>query len=243
MWQSLEEKGLWRGEISNKRKNGEIYEEQLSITAIKDDAGKVRYYISQFLDISDLKKAEAEARYQADHDFLTGLPNRRLFHDLLNQALRRARRNEEKMAVLFLDLDNFKLVNDGYGHEAGDQLLLDLSTSLRLILRDSDILCRWGGDEFILALPQIQDRHDGMMVADKLCAFIKDHLKDKYADCRISTSIGIALYPDHGDSADTLIRKADIAMYAAKEQGKNGCFCAPDDHTPVIHLDTSSSPA
>ncbi len=210
--------------------------------AMFDNQGNKLGAVLSFHDITDLNRAHEQLRYLAYHDLLTGLPNRRLFHDLLNQALRQARRNKEKVAVLFLDLDNFKQINDTYGHEAGDQLLLDLSTALRLILRDSDILCRWGGDEFILALPQVGDRENTIMVAGKLCAFIEEHLQNKFPDWRISTSIGIALYPDHDDSADALIRRADMAMYSAKERGKNGCYCFPvNGETPAQLQQATSS--
>lgn len=210
---------------------GEKRELRASGQAMFDNDGNKLGAVITLHDITDLNLARKTLHYQAYHDTLTGLPNRRMFHDLLEQNIRRARRNEEKTAVLFLDMDNFKLINDSHGHAAGDQLLIQLATLLRLQLRDSDLLCRWGGDEFLIALLDIGCQETALKVAEKICVAVKDKLADQYRNCKISTSIGISLYPDHGLVSDLLIRKADMAMYFAKEKGKNQSHFAPEDGT------------
>ena len=226
MWQSLEEKGLWRGEISNKRKNGEIYEEQLSITAIKDDAGKVRYYISQFLDISDLKKAEAEARYQADHDFLTGLPNRSTMLQKLNSEFTRAKRHHFLNAFLFIDLDDFKKVNDVYGHRIGDALLQQVARRLRHAIRAEDFAARISGDEFCVVLVDLGvDEKRAIESARMACSKLLRNLEKPYKiddyELNIGVSFGVKLFPGKEKGMEEVINHADTAMYRAKEKGKN----------------------
>ncbi|HEB68255.1 MAG TPA: diguanylate cyclase [Desulfobulbus sp.] len=196
--------------------------------AMYDNEGNKLGAVISLHDITDLKQAKKKLQYLAYHDALTDLPNRRMFHDLLEQNIRRARRNKEKTAVLFLDLDNFKRINDRHGHEAGDRLLIDLATILRVHLRDSDILCRWGGDEFLIALPEITSSGMARRVAKKICGVVEDELATRCNGCEISTSIGVALYPDHGQNPDMLIRRADMAMYLAKQGGKNQYHLAPE---------------
>ncbi len=174
-------------------------------------------------DITDLRAAEEKLRFFAYHDELTGLPNRRLFHDLLLQILKQAYRNELFVGVLFLDLDNFKAVNDQYGHQAGDQLLIKVSNTLKSCLRDSDILCRWGGDEFIIGLPSSKNGEGVVNVAEKICGAVQRCIDEESEEFHVSVSIGIAISPTHGNDPDRLIRNADIAMYRAKRAGKNRC--------------------
>ncbi len=208
---------------------GKKKELRASGQAMYDNEGNKLGAVISLHDITDLKQAKEKLQYLAYHDALTDLPNRRMFHDLLEQNIRRARRNREKTAVLFLDLDNFKRINDRHGHEAGDRLLIALATTLRVHLRDSDILCRWGGDEFLIALPEMTSTDMARKVAEKICRVIREELAESCNGCGISTSIGVALYPDHGQSPDMLIRKADMAMYMAKQQGKNRFHLAPEE--------------
>jgi len=172
-------------------------------------------------DATDLVQTQNRLHYLAHHDELTGLPNRRMFHDLLSQCLRRAKRNGEQMAVLFFDLDNFKQVNDLFGHPEGDRLLVAVADTIRRELRESDLVCRWGGDEFVVGLPEINGIEDARSVADKLLAAIGRCLPDRLHPLQVTVSVGVAVYPLHGEMPDHLVRIADIAMYQAKEAGKN----------------------
>ncbi|MDJ0621724.1 MAG: sensor domain-containing diguanylate cyclase [Desulfocapsaceae bacterium] len=186
------------------------------------DGQKIGAFISMH-DITDLRAAEEKLRYFANHDQLTGLPNRRLFHDLLEQTLKQAHRHDFYVGVLFLDLDDFKAVNDQYGHHIGDQLLREVACTLKNCLRDSDILCRWGGDEFIIGLPASKDNAGIINVAEKICTEVLRCIKEQDKNFEVSVSIGISISPTHGMEPDLLIRNADIAMYRAKRSGKNKC--------------------
>ncbi len=207
--------------------NGKRQTLRVNGQAMYDNNGNKIGAVVTLHDITDITKARQQLLHMAYHDTLTRLPNRRLFHDLLKQMILRARRNRDLIGILFLDLDNFKRINDSYGHEKGDLFLIELSASLQNTLRDSDILCRWGGDEFVVALPQIADSLDAELVADKLCSSVRTDMGNRYGKSVISISIGIALYPDHGEEPDQLIRLADMAMYAAKRQGKDR-YCMAD---------------
>ena len=214
-------------EMAIVRADGEKRDVQVSGQVMRGKNGEKMGAVISLHDITDLKRIREQLKELAYQDPLTGMPNRRLFHDLLDQALHQARRNREMVGVLFLDLDNFKTVNDKLGHDIGDQLLVDLSARLALCLRDSDMICRWGGDEFVIALPTISDMEDARLVAEKICTAINETVQTKYAECSVSTSIGIALYPEHAEIPDQLIRCADKAMYEAKQQGKNRFCLAP----------------
>jgi len=174
----------------------------------------VRYAIER-------KRAEETIRQLAYHDYLTGLPNRRLFNDRLNLEMAHANRNQQKLAVMLLDLDDFKDVNDTLGHSVGDQLLQAVAQRLRSLLRQSDTVARMGGDEFMLILPEIAEEEGATKVATKvLAAFRKPFVFDGH-EIRITTSMGIALYPDDGEDSDTLMKNVDIAMYRAKDRGRD----------------------
>ncbi len=174
-------------------------------------------------DITDINEAKEQLKFMAYHDPLTALPNRRLFHDLLLQSLKQAARNDQKVGVLFLDMDNFKSINDSHGHEVGDTLLKEVGEILKSCLRDSDLLCRWGGDEFIIGLPENYGSDDIVKVAEKICRTVLQRIKEINSTFDISVTIGIAISPDHGTAPDRLIRNADVAMYHAKKLGKNRC--------------------
>lgn len=186
--------------------------------------GRVWY----FQDITALNDAQTQLHFIAHHDSLTGLPNRRLFHDILKQSIANAQRNSSKVGILFLDLDNFKSINDHFDHETGDDLLKDLSTTLQQALRESDIICRWGGDEFVIALPEIDGVKNAELVAEKIRKSIKEKYSvGKFSEFGLGSSIGISMFPEHSSRPDRLIRNADQAMYIAKRQGKNkhSTFC------------------
>ncbi len=223
MWQSLDKTGGWQGEVWNRRKNGEIYPESLTIISVKGDDGALINHIAIFGDISERKRAEERIKQLAHFDVLTGLPNRALFGDRLEQAIVHAQRNQARVALLFLDLDRFKQINDTLGHDVGDQLLQTVAQRLQTCVREQDTISRQGGDEFIAVLPGT-DTSGAEMVAEKMLRSIVQPFLIEGHDLRISSSIGIAVYPDHAQDSSTLIKYADVAMYQAKEGGRNHCL-------------------
>ena len=220
MWITINQEGSWHGEIWNKRKNGEIYPEWLTINRVDDENGKTEHYIGIFSDISDIKNAQVRADYLSTHDTLTGLPNRSLFHDRLRQSIATARRAKNNTALFFIDLDDFKIVNDTLGHEAGDILLKTASERLLSCVRDIDTVARLGGDEFTVIMHNCPvaetERVARRMIDEMRCSFT---LKGQKA--YISCSIGISFYPDDGEDSVSLLQAADTAMYRAKECGRN----------------------
>ena len=229
MWQTVVEQGQWRGEIWNRRKNGEVYPTLLSISTVKDQDGCVTHYVGVFLDITELKTFEKQILFLAHHDPLTDLPNRALFNDRLNHGIHRAARDGSRLAVLFIDLDHFKNVNDTLGHPLGDQLLQRVARQFRRVIRAGDTLARLGGDEFTLLVESINDNLDAVMVARKLLdVFVRPFLLAGH-EIQLSASIGISLYPIDGQEAHELIKNADTAMYRAKAKGRNNYACyAPE---------------
>ncbi|UCM99424.1 diguanylate cyclase [Sulfurimonas sp. SWIR-19] len=228
MWHQLLTSGQWKGDIYNKRKNGEIYPERLSITAIKDKNGEIINFIAQFYDISDLRNAQEEAQYQANHDFLTGLMNRKALLQRLHEENAKAIRHNFIHAFLFIDLDNFKQVNDTYGHHVGDELLIQVSHRLRSILREEDILARISGDEFTIILVNIADNKEAAKeYAQKKCQAIIKALSATFViegnEVHIGASIGIKIFPDEKHNIEDIMNDADKAMYVAKKNGKNSC--------------------
>lgn len=221
MWETIEITGKWSGEIWNRRKNGEIYPEWLSIGAVKNAKGQVINYISSFSDITKRKEAERRIEFLAHYDSLTKLPNRALFQDRLQRALVISARNKTKVGLMFLDLDKFKSINDTLGHLAGDQLLQSVAERLTSCLRESDTLCRQGGDEFLILLENINSDQDVERIATKIMdAMVHPHMLDKHMTA-VSFSIGAAIYPDDAENAETLTKCADDAMYVAKQSGRN----------------------
>lgn len=221
MWESLLNKSHWRGEILNRRKNGEIYPEWLNISAIKDENGKTTSYVAVFSDITILKKSEERLNYLAYHDALTGLPNRLLFQDRIHQALAHAERYKMMVGLLYIDLDRFKFINDTLGHHIGDILLKRVAERFKKCVRSIDTISRLGGDEFAVILPEIKNMQDYSKVAQKILNALTEVFAVEGHELFISASIGIALYPSDGNDPETLIKNADMSMYHAKEQGKN----------------------
>ncbi|OOC09580.1 putative bifunctional diguanylate cyclase/phosphodiesterase [Thioalkalivibrio halophilus] len=220
MWEGINQRGFWEGEIWNRRKNGDVYPEWLTINRVDDNVGQPRYFVTVFSDISQLKDSHREVEYLANHDALTGLSNRNLFQDRLLQAIAQARRDGKQAALLFLDLDDFKTINDTLGHEVGDELLVEVASRLQEVVRDVDTIARLGGDEFTVILA---DTHtdEAASIARRLVATLARPFEVRGRSLRVTCSIGLALYPDDGEDADTLSRAADMAMYRAKADGRN----------------------
>ncbi|OJX70383.1 EAL domain-containing protein [Magnetospirillum sp. 64-120] len=221
MWRSLLETGTWQGELKNRRKDGSIFIARESITALWEPGlGKPRYYVASFADITAQVESQQHIEHLAHYDPLTDLPNRVLFRDRLNHAVTHAGRERRRIAVLFLDLDGFKKVNDTIGHRAGDSLLVEVARRLRSCTRSSDTISRLGGDEFALVLERIDDAADVVVVADKLLAALAGSFLLEGREVFVGSSIGISMYPEDGDNAEMLLKHADTAMYQAKAEGK-----------------------
>jgi diguanylate cyclase (GGDEF)-like protein/PAS domain S-box-containing protein len=220
MWATLRRDGKWSGEIINRRKNGELFPEWLSITAVRDRVGTVEQYIALFSDISDRKQAEAHIHRLAYRDPLTGLANRLLFNDRLENAINQAHQTERPLVAMYLDLDRFKSVNDSLGHPAGDLLLNQVGERLKRILREGDTLSRLGGDEFAILLPEVADVADGALVARKILVSFEKPFDLDGREIFCSTSIGIAIYPNDASNANDLLKNADVALYNAKNAGR-----------------------
>ena len=226
MWKDLHTRGYWSSDIYNKRKDGEIYMERLSITAIKDKNEITTHYIAQFLDVSELKKAQEDAAYQAKHDFLTKLPNRYSMIEKLQEELIRAKRHDFLDAFLFIDLDMFKSVNDNYGHIAGDKLLINVAKRFQNVVREEDYIARMSGDEFCIILLELGESEERASIAVKdVCNKILDNLSKPFFigehKIKIGASIGIKIFPQGHEDINDVINKADAAMYKAKNSGKN----------------------
>lgn len=221
MWQSLLDDGIWRGEIWNRRKDGAIYPQQLSMSAIIDTDGNTSHYVAVFNDITQRKADEANLERLAFYDPLTGAPNRLLFLERLDQTIKENRRHKTASALLFLDLDHFKQVNDTHGHEIGDLLLQEATQRLQALVREEDTVSRLGGDEFTLILPHASTHQDAERVAGEIIESMTKPFHFNGIECHIGASIGIAFHPFHADDMDTLIKRADMAMYVAKKGGRN----------------------
>ena len=222
LWQSIRNLGHWQGEIWNRKKNGELYAEWLTINAIRNEDGSVYRYVALFSDITEKKQLDELIWKQAYFDPLTLLPNRRLFRDRLEQEIRKADRTGLAFALLFVDLDRFKEINDTLGHDVGDLLLVQAANRIRSCVRESDTVARLGGDEFTVILPELKDKNGAEKIASSITRTLSDPFRLSGDLAYVSASIGITVYPCDANSAEDLIRNADQAMYSAKSVGRNG---------------------
>ncbi len=221
MWRTIAAGRPWRGELMNRRKSGEAYWEELTITPILGDDGRVAHYLAMQEDISARKTREALLIHQASHDGLTGLPNRILAIDRLGEAVRRSLRQQEQGALLFIDLDDFKQINDTHGHETGDRLLKAVATRLKETVRHSDTVARIGGDEFIVILQWVEEGDGLRSTVEKIRRCLSLPLRLDGTEVVVTASIGVVVFPRHGDDSGELVRRADTAMYSAKQWGRD----------------------
>ena len=221
LYADLASTGQWHGEMWNKRKSGEVFPEWVSISAVRDEQGEISNYIAIYLDLSASKKEQERIAYLASYDMLTGLPNRYLLNDRLEQGLNLAKRHDNKLAVLFVDLDHFKNINDILGHDVGDEMLRMAAERLKSCLRRTDTLARQGGDEFVAVLGDIESVDEVTFVVEKMIASLCGQFGIREHQLGITTSIGVSIFPDDGEDAVTLMRNADMAMYRAKDAGRN----------------------
>ena len=220
MWESVKGKGYWQGENWNRRKNGQVFAESLTISAVHDDQGQLQHYVGLFTDITKVKKHQKQLEYAANYDALTKLPNRLLLGDRMRQAMRQSDRRKTSIAIAFLDLDDFKVINDKHGHAIGDQFLVHITAQMKDVLRTGDTLARLGGDEFAAILVDIDQPSDCESLLQRLIMAISKPVVIHDKTLSVSASIGIALYPQDKVDAERLLRHADQAMYAAKQKGK-----------------------
>ena len=242
MWQALEKERYWQGEVWNRRKSGKIYAEWLTISAVAAPDGSITHYVGTFSDITRDSEAEAEIHRMAYYDALTHLPNRRLLMDRLGlgQALAASRRSGQHGALLFLDLDNFKTLNDTRGHDVGDLLLVEIAQRLNASVREGDTVGRLGGDEFVLMLEDLsEDVEEAILQAGMVGVKVREAIALPYLlkgiEFTCTTSIGASLFGNHDASADDLLKHADLAMYHAKKSGRNAlCFFDPDMQAKLV---------
>ncbi len=222
LWEQLSAKGHWYGEIWNRRKGGEVYAEMLTISTVHNEQGKAQHYVALFSDITALKEHQKELDHIAHYDVLTGLPNRVLLADRLRQGMTQSVRRGQQLAVIFLDLDGFKVINDTHGHEAGDLLLMTVAKRMKHALRDGDTLARIGGDEFVAVLMDMDDASTSMPLLNRLLEAAAQPVQLLNVALKVSASLGVTFYPQAFDiDAEQLLRQADQAMYQAKLAGKN----------------------
>ena len=233
MWTTLREAGHWRGEVWNRRKNGEVYPEWLTLSTVYDEAGEPCNYIGVFADISSIKRSEEQLEYLAHHDPLTGLPNRLLFHARLEHAMEQTRRDATTLAVLFLDLDRFKSVNDLSGQAVGDRLLKEVAERLRGCVRLDDTIARIGGDEFVILLEHVGEPENAGAVARKILQGFGEPFQIEDRTQYLSASIGISIYPGDGEDVASLMRNADTAMYQVKEGDRQGYLYYTEEFTAL----------
>lgn len=223
LWEALHTKGYWEGEVWNRKQSGELYPQWTNISVVKDRRGKIRYHVGVFSDITSKKAAEEKIKRYAYYDPLTDLPNRRFFIERLKQAIKMAKRDHQQLAVLFLDLDHFKPINDQHGHLVGDLFLQVFARLIQESVREVDTVSRFGGDEFVVLLPNVTSKANAMDVARKLLAvFHANPIDVKGHTFPISVCIGGAIYPESAAESEALITAADHRMYDVKESGRNG---------------------
>jgi diguanylate cyclase (GGDEF)-like protein/PAS domain S-box-containing protein len=232
LWSAVERRGSWQGEVRVVRRSGESYPAWLMVSAVRESGGALSYYICTSIDISDRKKSEERIRFLAEHDVLTELPNRSLCVERLRLALQQAARSGQRVAVLFIDLDRFKNINDSLGHHIGDGLLRSVAHRLQEAVRVGDTVSRQGGDEFVVVLNGVADGEEvAEIVEQRLIPLIRQPHQIDGAELHVSCSVGIAVYPDDGRDIDDLMRHADAAMYEAKAGGRNAARFFSEDMT------------
>jgi diguanylate cyclase (GGDEF)-like protein/PAS domain S-box-containing protein len=219
MWEAIIQKGHWAGEIWNRHRTGQIRRHDLTITAVLDSKEQIVNFVGLLRDVTERHTQQEEMRHLATHDQLTGLANRTLLMEALNRSLALAARQGRRVGLLFLDLDGFKPVNDHFGHGTGDCLLQAVANRLLSSIRKSDTLCRQGGDEFVLLVPEVEDLAQLVSLAEKLLLSLQEPYPDLPSGITIGASIGVACWPEHAEDADGLLDAADNAMYQAKHQG------------------------
>jgi len=224
MWETILDGRVWSGEVVIRRKDGSLYDEALTISPVTDVNGRIQHFVAIKQDISERKATEERVQHLAHHDLLTDLPNRALLGDRLAQAVAQVRRERATLALMFLDLDQFKPVNDTLGHDVGDLLLKEVALRLKACVpRETDTVARLGGDEFVILLAQIERAMDAVLVAGKVLAALRRPFLIGPHTLDISASIGIAVCPLHGEDVGQLLKNADTAMYYAKKAGRN-CY-------------------
>jgi diguanylate cyclase (GGDEF)-like protein/PAS domain S-box-containing protein len=242
LWNSLIEKGYWQGEIWNRRKDGEVYVQLMTISAVRDAGGQPQHYVALFADITEQKNHQQRIEHIAHYDALTGLPNRVLLADRLHQSMAQTLRRERLLAVAFLDLDGFKAINDSHGHDMGDQLLMTIANRMKQAVRDGDTVARLGGDEFVAVMQDLADIEDCVPLLLRLLDAAAQPVHVGELVLQVSASIGVTFYPlaEAGVEADQLLRQADLAMYQAKLLGKNRyhIFDAEQDRSVRGHHDS-----
>ena len=229
LWESLRVNGFWQGELYNRKKSGEMYPEWLSINAVRSSQGQVLSYVAMFSDVSRLLRAESQVSYLAHFDSLTGLANRHLFDDRLNQSVAHAKRSNTPFTLIFIDLDKFKAVNDTHGHPMGDRVLQEAARRLRASFREIDTVARFGGDEFVVIAPGLSGEADIKQVCNKVIAALVEPIELEGLSLEIGCSMGCAQYPQAGHDEITLLGNADRAMYRAKAAGGNSAFIHQSD--------------
>ena len=247
IYKTIAEKGHWTGEISNKCKNGTIISQLLTISTINDTLGKISNYIALYTDISAIKEQQWQLERITHYDVLTGLPNRSLLADRLKQAMLFCERKKQSLAVIFLDLDGFKEINDNHGHKTGDKLLVEMASRIQACLGEGDTLARFGGDEFVAVLGNLDNAHDCEPVLEELLSAVQIPLMIGHAAINISASIGVTIYPHDDVDAEQLLRHADQAMYTAKQEGKNRYYlfdmvqdiALKTQHEKLIRIETA----
>ncbi|MRR49876.1 MAG: diguanylate cyclase [Rhodocyclaceae bacterium] len=221
MWQAIRNNGYWQGEVWNRHHGGQLYAERLTISAVRDHEGRVTHYVGVLSDITTAKRYAEKLERIAHYDVLTGIPNRALLADRMGQAIAQTNRNRSLLAVCYLDLDGFKPVNDRFGHEAGDRLLMEIARRLRDCLRGGDTVARLGGDEFVLLFTGLASEDECRTALTRVLESINTPVSLDGQEATVSASIGVALYPRDDSDPDALLRHADQAMYLAKQEGKN----------------------
>lgn len=225
IWHALQLDDKWAGEKLNYRKNGEAYQEHITISVVRNYQHQITHLVGVFSDITEAKHSQSRLQELVNHDPLTGLPNRRLFTELLEHAIKRAEREHQQIALLFVDLDRFKSINDSLGHQVGDKLLYEVSKRIHHTVRDSDVVARLGGDEFLVMMDDIQTAEDAAIVAQKIIYALQVEFYIEGKEIFIGASVGISVFPKDGNNVEGLIKAADIAMYQIKNRGKNNyCF-------------------